>query len=540
MKKRIIFHPFIFSIYPLLALYLQNNGKVPYLEVIIIASLILLSVVLLWLILNRFIANINKSASIVSVFFLLFFSFGHILPNLVRFIVRALGMRTNIIIIQTQFWLFTLLLLWILVFVLLCLLIWKSSSEFLLFTTFLNATSVILAVIAIGKSVAIISDAQQSKQQAHELDYAGLATTYDSRDITRRQSDFHDIYYIIIDGYARGDILQEIYQFDNSFFLHSLEEKGFYVAPKSHSNYNMTIMSVSSSLNFNYLETIVNQVGEDSLNPLPLIHLIENNSVIDYLRLSGYRFISFSSGYPGTEISTSDFHLGPKKKISPFLNEVINLTPIQIPLQRTQYDYHRTKIGYILENLPGLSEQHEEPLFVFAHLLAPHPPFVFDKEGKPLYPGTVFDLSDGSHYTEFLGRDQYINGYREQLEYVSDQILETVERILAQSSNPPIIIIQADHGPGSHLDWESVENTYIPERMSILNAYYFPDQNYNLLYPDITPVNTFRIVLDQYFGANLDLLEDRSFFSTMSRPFSFIDVTNQADQAYYDNEKKNE
>ena len=78
------------------------------------------------------------------------------------------------------------------------------------------------------------------------------------------------------------------------------------------------------------------------------------------------------------------------------------------------------------------------------------------------------------------------------------------------------------------LDWRSVENTNIEERMSILNAYYFPDQEYSHLYPDITPVNSFRIILDQYLGTNLGLLEDRrSYFSLMETPYDFVDVTSE-------------
>ncbi len=67
----------------------------------------------------------------------------------------------------------------------------------------------------------------------------------------------------------------------------------------------------------------------------------------------------------------------------------------------------------------------------------------------------------------------------------------------------------------------------LEERMSILNAYYFPDQDYSKFYPDISPVNTFRVILDQYFGTDLGLLEDRSYFSLMETPYDFIDVTEE-------------
>jgi hypothetical protein len=48
---------------------------------------------------------------------------------------------------------------------------------------------------------------------------------------------FPDIYYVILDGYARADILDELYGYDNSRFLDYLERHGFFVAETSHSNY---------------------------------------------------------------------------------------------------------------------------------------------------------------------------------------------------------------------------------------------------------------------------------------------------------------
>ena len=45
-----------------------------------------------------------------------------------------------------------------------------------------------------------------------------------------------DIYYIILDGYARADILEELYNYDNSEFLEFLEQRGFFVADQGRAN----------------------------------------------------------------------------------------------------------------------------------------------------------------------------------------------------------------------------------------------------------------------------------------------------------------
>jgi hypothetical protein len=103
-----------------------------------------------------------------------------------------------------------------------------------------------------------------------------------------------------------------------------------------------------------------------------------------------------------------------------------------------------------------------------------------------------------------------------------------IDEILKKSPRPPIILIQGDHGPGSRLIRDSVDRTCLFERISILSAYYLPDSALTIP-PDISPVNSFRLVLDTYFGADLDLLPDRTYFSPQSWPYDFTDVTDKAE-----------
>src|SRR5204863_2404896 len=106
------------------------------------------------------------------------------------------------------------------------------------------------------------------------------------------------------------------------------------------------------------------------------------------------------------------------------------------------------------------------------------------------------------------------------------RVLEAVDAILRQSHQPPIIIIQGDHGSRMNLDWESQARTDLREPFSILNAYLVPDRVRRHLYDCITPVNSFRIVLSSLFGANFPTLPDRSFFATSNSPLRFSEVTN--------------
>jgi len=60
--------------------------------------------------------------------------------------------------------------------------------------------------------------------------------------------------------------------------------------------------------------------------------------------------------------------------------------------------------------------------------------------------------------------------------------------------------------------------------MKILNAYYLPDGGSEAIYPAISPVNTFRTIFNRYFGGNLPLLEDRSYFSPVDDPFRLTPI----------------
>lgn len=56
-------------------------------------------------------------------------------------------------------------------------------------------------------------------------------------------------------------------------------------------------------------------------------------------------------------------------------------------------------------------------------------------------------------------------------------------------------------------------------------AYYLPDGGDRLLYPEISPVNSFRVVLNAYFGVDMALLPDETYFTSHLIDGQFIDIT---------------
>ena len=127
----------------------------------------------------------------------------------------------------------------------------------------------------------------------------------------------------------------------------------------------------------------------------------------------------------------------------------------------------------------------------------------------------------------FHATEEYFAGYSSEIQYLNHRLMQVIDTLLEGSATPPIIIIQGDHGPGNYFDMVELDDTCLKERYSILNAYYFPEQDYDALYPSISPVNSFRVVLNQYFGADFELLDDRSYFASWMSPYVFRDVTDQ-------------
>jgi hypothetical protein len=101
--------------------------------------------------------------------------------------------------------------------------------------------------------------------------------------------------------------------------------------------------------------------------------------------------------------------------------------------------------------------------------------------------------------------------------------------------NPPVIVIQGDEGPypqrtqPHEFEWETATNEEFSEKMRILNAIYAPGCE-DRLYPSMTPVNTFRLLLNCYFGTRLEPLADRSYsYRDQRRLYDFFEVTDRID-----------
>jgi len=336
-----------------------------------------------------------------------------------------------------------------------------------------------------------------------------------------------DIYYIILDSYTRDDILQAEFGLDNTPFLNDLTRMGFYVARCSQSNYGKTKLSLASSLNFNYLQALGEHFIHSNIDNPDLWPLIKHSAVRQMLEELGYTTVAFESGYYWTHWEDADYFLAPPRQgtlndllISGGLNnfEVMYLRStaglllidfaqkLSLPQKLVlDVDYpirtHRERVLYVLGQLqfnrvPSL----QSPKLVFVHLAVPHPPNLFGPNGERVH---------------LLDEDK--NGYRDQVIFINQQIKAIVRDLITYSDRPPVIILQGDHG-AVQVNGEA--------HLAILNAYYLPGADPASLYASISPVNTFRVVFNQYFGGHYPRLEDVSYLSAYAAPYDFKIVPN--------------
>ena len=83
----------------------------------------------------------------------------------------------------------------------------------------------------------------------------------------------------------------------------------------------------------------------------------------------------------------------------------------------------------------------------------------------------------------------------------------------------PVLVIQADEGPhperkelreGASFDWWTATDEELATKLRILSAVRLPGRDAEEVLPeDLSAVNTWRIVLNEVLGTDLELLEDR-------------------------------
>ena len=487
------FYPFLISMYPVLAIY-ANNVDEARADVIFRPLLIFLAGALtLFLLFRLILRDWHRSAFATSMWLILFSTYGHVIAAIKD---KGFHISSNLIL---GIWLFLAVLALVL-----------GVLRRIKFSSAAASLNLIAAVLLVYPMVQVIS-ASVSRMQV--IRNASAAASLPEMDPAKVKA-LPDVYYIILDSYGRSDLLKQAYGYDNTAFVTDLQELGFYVARCSQSNYMRTDIAMATALNMDYLPNLGDEFKADTYNRTQLFELLKHSLVRETLEKAGYKTVAFATGFPWSELDDANVFLS----ASPLLGEMtdfeemlLNTTMARVledsgkidPFQVSSQHF-RERTSYDLASFASLVKM-PGPKFVFMHVVSPHPPFVFGPDGQPTDPATFLNENDK------ITSSKYAEGYTNQVTYLNKRIKEAMDLILHNSKIPPIIIMQGDHGP-----WMQPDN----KRFWILNAYYLPGHN-DQLYPSISPVNSFRLVLNDYLGTDYPLLPDKSYFSPIPYIYNF-------------------
>lgn len=466
---------------------------------------------------------LERAAAITSLILILFFLYGHVsgLMSDGKGFARVTEIHRMLMLI------------WVALFAGGSILILRSKTVPAITRGINTAVAILLAMVV---SQLIFLSIQNPKEPIAELPALPSSTT---------SSDEPDVYYIILDAYGREDLLRETINFDNTSFINELKSMGFVLPGCTQSNYHTTLLSLASTLNMNYLDKL-SPDGQNFPSYYDYIPYYQQSSVMQIFEEKGYKTYTFRGQYPPLNIidSTRFYDLFTDNS-SDLPSEAQNFEYDKftddsgdLPIETLKFHYiflqttaFRVILDYLerypraLDSLPGnlqsliptkdmfsgiYYQQYQQSLyhldilnqipeipekkFVYAHLYVTHEPYVFMPDGLFRWPPT----EDGA-------------AYQDQIQFMNDRLIQILQTIISKSAKPPIIVVQGDHA-----------RLWDEKRNRILNAYLLPEGGEANIYPEITPVNTFRIIFNEYFNANYDLLPDVSYYG----PFQNLDMAN--------------
>ncbi|HNW92193.1 MAG TPA: sulfatase-like hydrolase/transferase [bacterium] len=239
------------------------------------------------------------------------------------------------------------------------------------------------------------------------------------------------------------------------------------------------------------------------------------------LKQQGYRFIHLNA-ILGPCVTNRHADVSYESGVlSVFMQNLLMTTALRRAAMNFYAGQMRRTMPQSFRTLTAVAAQRDAaPRFIMAHIISPHPPYLFDAAGNE------------SSKPSFDWKPQH--RYIGQLQYVSSLFLKLAAHIQLNAARPTVIIVQGDHGPGTlfeRQDWSRPSMAQIRERSSILNACWstvpfagFTDTS--------SPVNTFRLLAPQLFGCTLPLLPDRTYYTpynTNEAPFDVTDLVRRVE-----------
>jgi len=419
--------------------------------------------------------------------------------------------------------------------VLLIAVIWKTTylqaDRLSRFLDFISIGLVLISFTSLAFS--IISDAREIDNGKQEFE--AQFQKYLTEDLTS-PFNMRDFYFIVLDRYPGEDILYAENGLNNSDFYENLTSMGFKVLRKSRSNYGVTSESVPSMLNMDYFESLKSSGYNE-----------ENNRLWKFFKSQGFTFVFLPSNW----ITTTR---------NDYADVVLNPYPVHLDREFKQHTFQeimffeRTLFGRIYytlmhilfnQDVPSTSIETLQQRIQEGDILAQgnfceqfnysaqfvniskiHIPKTFENLSQvPNISGRKFVFAHINHW-EYLNKPA-----NDGITNVNVLVESLVRKLVSESHPAPVIILLSDHGSkplvkaleanrsifakytcyseGSH-DQNDIYASWYP--VNNLEALYLPDGGDEIIYPDMTPVNVWRRILNFYFGTDFQHADDKSYW----------------------------
>jgi len=432
---------------------MKNYDELIFQDILISLAIVSVSIII-WIVIRKIIKNSNKAALITGVGVVFFFYFGYVQDALNGILVSNIPVNKTSILVPIS----------IIIFIILTIYFIKSKNNFESIIKIANVVSITLILVVCVQF--IIPDASAEKP---------------------------NVYHIILDEYTDNEILTKKFGYNNEKFLEFLNNNGFYMHDKLFSTFGGTVKELNVIFNMEYPKKL-GWMSEDyeSLN---------NNKVMSIFSNQNYSIIETNSMMRWKNFSDVDTKLCYDTNFinSEFLDQVLGKSIIRYFLEKYQQDTRRDTVRCTFDVLNEITLKTDGPKYVFSHVYVPHPPFLFGPNGENVIPD----------HREISGLQSWEDpqGYVNQLIYATNEITVVIKNIVKNDPNA-IVIVQGDTGTLTGTDISKKTMKEIYQAHSILYAVRIPDVEDS---DYMIPVNTYRVIFNNYFNMNYDYLEYHSY-----------------------------
>lgn len=261
--------------------------------------------------------------------------------------------------------------------------------------------------------------------------------------------DLPNIHVLLLDGYPRTDVLEEVFGIDNSGFVRRLERLGFDHYPDASVTVPYTERTLLSMMSGDASD--VTQTGPAGHREL--LRRIAEGAATERLRSLGYELLTIRP--PIGHVSFVGWNAVDTGQLTEFelaLMEKSGLAPLFVGWITAQQSER------IEESLAAASNlaSNERRQVVLTHLMSPHPPFLYPDAFVPgCWPGCTLYASNINAMG--ITKDQYASRLDDHLDVLNELVLRSVAGIV--SADPEaVVVVMSDHGTRYRNDDEGLHN----------------------------------------------------------------------------------